>query len=287
MLRPSISFCSVLKSASHCSACEEIELASAPSAATSVAKERLTQLQPATRRVALPAAIKGHGLTLGDPLVQEGTHGLIRRRREASTGARGLPFSTYATLLYPPGHPAGLDNTGRSVGAMWPAKARKVGRVRLELAVKLARGRAAEIAEASRPLRGGRGRSSLSTAGVRSTATIASTSSRGISTASAISHGSGSRSSLTASSRARGRPCAPAGHMGGQADGAAACCPGRAGSPGGSTASRRWRSGSPCASRTSRRRGSARACPPDEVAAASARGPVAPGDRDDESQVAS
>ena len=89
--------------------------------------------------VSIARRYQGHGLTLND-LVQEGMLGLIRAA-EKFDWRKGFRFSTYATLWIRQSIQRGLDNTSRSIRlpAHVATKARKVGRIRNELAVKLER----------------------------------------------------------------------------------------------------------------------------------------------------
>jgi RNA polymerase primary sigma factor len=100
--------------------------------------------------VSIARRYQGHGLTLND-LVQEGMLGLIRAA-EKFDWRKGFRFSTYATLWIRQSIQRGLDNTARSIRlpANVAQQARKVGRVRGELAVKLEREPSLdEIAEAT------------------------------------------------------------------------------------------------------------------------------------------
>src|SRR6266545_6959819 len=117
---------------------EEIELAKRIARGDLEAKDRMIN---SNLRLVISVARKyqGHGLTLGD-LVQEGMLGLIRAA-EKFDWRRGFKFSTYATLWIRQAIQRGLDNTGRTIRlpAHVATKARKVGRARNELAVKLER----------------------------------------------------------------------------------------------------------------------------------------------------
>ena len=117
---------------------EEIELAKRIERGDLVAKDRLIT---SNLRLVLSIArrYQGHGLTLND-LVQEGMLGLIRAA-EKFDWRKGFRFSTYATLWIRQSIQRGLDNTSRSIRlpAHVATKARKVGRIRNELAVKLER----------------------------------------------------------------------------------------------------------------------------------------------------
>jgi len=117
---------------------EEIELAQRIERGDLVAKERLINCN-LRLVVSIARRYQGHGLTLGD-LVQEGMLGLIRAA-EKFDWRKGFRFSTYATLWIRQAIQRGLDNTGRTIRlpAHVATKARKVGRVRSELAVKLER----------------------------------------------------------------------------------------------------------------------------------------------------
>jgi RNA polymerase primary sigma factor len=103
-----------------------------------VAKDRLINCN-LRLVVSIARRYQGHGLTLND-LVQEGMLGLIRAA-EKFDWRKGFRFSTYATLWIRQSIQRGLDNTSRSIRlpAHVATKARKVGRVRNELAVKLER----------------------------------------------------------------------------------------------------------------------------------------------------
>jgi RNA polymerase primary sigma factor len=127
---------------------EEIELAQRIERGDLVAKERLVNCN-LRLVVSIARRYQGHGLTLND-LVQEGMLGLIRAA-EKFDWRKGFRFSTYATLWIRQAIQRGLDNTGRTIRlpAHVATKARKVGRARSELAVKLEREpEAAEIAAA-------------------------------------------------------------------------------------------------------------------------------------------
>jgi RNA polymerase primary sigma factor len=117
---------------------EEIELAQRIERGDLVAKERLINCN-LRLVVSIARRYQGHGLTLND-LVQEGMLGLIRAA-EKFDWRKGFRFSTYATLWIRQAIQRGLDNTGRTIRlpAHVATKARKVGRVRSELAVKLER----------------------------------------------------------------------------------------------------------------------------------------------------
>jgi RNA polymerase primary sigma factor len=117
---------------------EEIELAQRVERGDLVAKERLINCN-LRLVVSIARRYQGHGLTLND-LVQEGMLGLIRAA-EKFDWRKGFRFSTYATLWIRQAIQRGLDNSGRTIRlpAHVATKARKVGRVRNELAVKLER----------------------------------------------------------------------------------------------------------------------------------------------------
>jgi RNA polymerase primary sigma factor len=117
---------------------EEIELAKAIERGDLMAKDRLINSN-LRLVVSIARRYQGHGLTLND-LVQEGMLGLIRAA-EKFDWRKGFRFSTYATLWIRQSIQRGLDNTSRSIRlpAHVATKARKVGRVRNELAVKLER----------------------------------------------------------------------------------------------------------------------------------------------------
>jgi RNA polymerase primary sigma factor len=127
---------------------EEIELAQRIERGDLLAKERLINCN-LRLVVSIARRYQGHGLTLND-LVQEGMLGLIRAA-EKFDWRKGFRFSTYATLWIRQAIQRGLDNTGRTIRlpAHVATKARKVGRARGELAVKLERDpEPAEIAAA-------------------------------------------------------------------------------------------------------------------------------------------
>ena len=117
---------------------EEIELAQRIERGDLAAKDRLINCN---LRLVVSVARKyqGQGLSMND-LVQEGMLGLIRAA-EKFDWRKGFRFSTYATLWIRQSIQRGLDNTARSIRlpAHVATKARKVGRVRNELAVKLER----------------------------------------------------------------------------------------------------------------------------------------------------
>ena len=117
---------------------EEIELAKRIERGDLVAKDRLINCN-LRLVVSIARRYQGHGLTLND-LVQEGMLGLIRAA-EKFDWRKGFRFSTYATLWIRQSIQRGLDNTSRSIRlpAHVATKARKVGRIRNELAVKLER----------------------------------------------------------------------------------------------------------------------------------------------------
>ncbi|MEA2323495.1 MAG: polymerase primary sigma factor, partial [Solirubrobacteraceae bacterium] len=117
---------------------EEIELAQRIERGDLMAKDRLINSN-LRLVVSIARRYQGHGLTLND-LVQEGMLGLIRAA-EKFDWRKGFRFSTYATLWIRQSIQRGLDNTSRSIRlpAHVATKARKVGRVRNELAVKLER----------------------------------------------------------------------------------------------------------------------------------------------------
>jgi RNA polymerase sigma factor (sigma-70 family) len=117
---------------------EEIELAQRIERGDLVAKERLINCN-LRLVVSIARRYQGHGLTLND-LVQEGMLGLIRAA-EKFDWRKGFRFSTYATLWIRQAIQRGLDNSGRTIRlpAHVATKARKVGRARSELAVKLER----------------------------------------------------------------------------------------------------------------------------------------------------
>jgi RNA polymerase primary sigma factor len=117
---------------------EELELAQRIERGDLVAKERLINCN-LRLVVSIARRYQGHGLTLND-LVQEGMLGLIRAA-EKFDWRKGFRFSTYATLWIRQAIQRGLDNTGRTIRlpAHVATKARKVGRARNELAVKLER----------------------------------------------------------------------------------------------------------------------------------------------------
>ena len=128
---------------------EEIELAKRIERGDLVAKERLINCN-LRLVVSIARRYQGHGLTLND-LVQEGMLGLIRAA-EKFDWRKGFRFSTYATLWIRQSIQRGLDNSARTIRlpAHVATKARKVGRVRGELAVKLEREpEVEEIAEAA------------------------------------------------------------------------------------------------------------------------------------------
>src|SRR5258705_14018006 len=81
----------------------------------------------------------GHGLPMTD-LVQEGMLGLIRAT-EKFDWRKGFRFSTYATLWIRQSIQRGLDNSARVIRlpANIAQRARKVGRVRGDLAKELER----------------------------------------------------------------------------------------------------------------------------------------------------
>ena len=117
---------------------EEIELAKRIERGDLAAKERM--INSNLRLVVANARrYQGQGLALGD-LIQEGMLGLIRAV-EKFDWRKGFRFSTYATLWIRQSIQRGLDNTSRSIRlpAHVATKARKVGRIRNELAVKLER----------------------------------------------------------------------------------------------------------------------------------------------------
>ncbi len=117
---------------------EEIELAKRIERGDLAAKDRLINCN-LRLVVSIARRYQGHGLTLND-LVQEGMLGLIRAS-EKFDWRKGFRFSTYATLWIRQSIQRGLDNTSRSIRlpAHVATKARKVGRIRNELAVKLER----------------------------------------------------------------------------------------------------------------------------------------------------
>jgi RNA polymerase primary sigma factor len=117
---------------------EEIELAKRIERGDLFAKDRLINSN-LRLVVSIARRYQGHGLTLND-LVQEGMLGLIRAA-EKFDWRKGFRFSTYATLWIRQSIQRGLDNTSRSIRlpAHVATKARKVGRIRNELAVKLER----------------------------------------------------------------------------------------------------------------------------------------------------
>jgi RNA polymerase primary sigma factor len=128
---------------------EEIELAQRIERGDLVAKERMINCN-LRLVVSIARRYQGHGLSLND-LVQEGMLGLIRAA-EKFDWRKGFRFSTYATLWIRQAIQRGLDNSGRTIRlpAHVATKARKVGRVRNELAVKLEREpEPAEIAAAA------------------------------------------------------------------------------------------------------------------------------------------
>jgi RNA polymerase primary sigma factor len=117
---------------------EEIELAQRIERGDLAAKDRLINCN---LRLVVSVARKyqGQGLSMND-LVQEGMLGLIRAA-EKFDWRKGFRFSTYATLWIRQSIQRGLDNTARSIRlpAHVATKARKVGRTRTELSVKLER----------------------------------------------------------------------------------------------------------------------------------------------------
>ena len=118
---------------------EEIELAKRIERGDLEAKQRLIN---SNLRLVVSIARKYQGigeLCLLD-LIQEGILGLIRAA-EKFDWRKGFRFSTYATLWIRQSIQRGLDNTSRSIRlpAHVATKARKVGRIRNELAVKLER----------------------------------------------------------------------------------------------------------------------------------------------------
>jgi RNA polymerase primary sigma factor len=117
---------------------EEIELAKRIERGDLVAKERLINSN-LRLVVSIARRYQGHGLTLND-LAQEGMLGLIRAA-EKFDWRKGFRFSTYATLWIRQAIQRGLDNTSRAIRlpAHVATKARRVGRVRNELAVELER----------------------------------------------------------------------------------------------------------------------------------------------------
>ncbi len=128
---------------------EEIELAKRIERGDLLAKERMVNCN-LRLVVSIARRYQGHGLTLND-LVQEGMLGLIRAA-EKFDWRKGFRFSTYATLWIRQAIQRGLDNSGRTIRlpAHVAMKARKVARVRNELAAKLERDpEPQEIAEAA------------------------------------------------------------------------------------------------------------------------------------------
>ncbi len=117
---------------------EEIELAKRIERGDLLAKERMVNCN-LRLVVSIARRYQGHGLTLND-LVQEGMLGLIRAA-EKFDWRKGFRFSTYATLWIRQAIQRGLDNSGRTsrLPAHVAMKARKVARVRNELAAKLER----------------------------------------------------------------------------------------------------------------------------------------------------
>jgi RNA polymerase primary sigma factor len=117
---------------------EEIELAKQIERGDLLAKERLINSN-LRLVVSIARRYQGHGLTLND-LVQEGMLGLIRAA-EKFDWRKGFRFSTYATLWIRQAIQRGLDNSSRPIRlpAHVATKARKVGRIRSQLAVQLER----------------------------------------------------------------------------------------------------------------------------------------------------
>ena len=134
----SISSCSGRTSYQLLQPAEEIELAKRIERGDLDAKELLINSN-LRLVVSIARRYQGHGLALAD-LVQEGMLGLIRAA-EKFDWRKGFRFSTYATLWIRQAIQRGLDNTARTIRlpAHVATKARKVGRVRSELAVKLER----------------------------------------------------------------------------------------------------------------------------------------------------
>src|SRR6187399_3698777 len=117
---------------------EEIELAKRIEKGDLVAKDRM--INSNLRLVVSNARrYQGQGLSLGD-LIQEGMLGLIRAV-EKFDWRKGFRFSTYATLWIRQAIQRGLENTSRTIRlpAHVATKARKVGRIRSQLAVQLER----------------------------------------------------------------------------------------------------------------------------------------------------
>jgi RNA polymerase primary sigma factor len=128
---------------------QEIELAKRIEKGDLAAKELLVN---SNLRLVVSIARRyvGHGLPMTD-LVQEGMLGLIRAT-EKFDWRKGFRFSTYATLWIRQSIQRGLDNSARVIRlpANIAQRARKVGRVRGDLAKELERDPTIEeIAEAA------------------------------------------------------------------------------------------------------------------------------------------
>lgn len=117
---------------------EELELAQRIEKGDLIAKDRLINSN-LRLVVSIARHHQGHGLSLED-LVQEGMLGLIRAA-EKFDWRKGYRFSTYATLWIRQAIQRGLDTSGRLIRlpSNVAIKARRMARVRAELAVRLER----------------------------------------------------------------------------------------------------------------------------------------------------